>query len=67
MWAVAGPVPFTLGLLFFWSDMSRSGEAALSAFGWAVVMAGLFAWLKITHAARSLRSDFKWYNFPRTL
>lgn len=49
-WGVLGPVPFALGLLFFWSDMSRSGEAAVSAFGWAVVLALLYAWLKITQA-----------------
>ncbi len=52
----AGSVPFLLGLLYFWADMSRSaaapGRLAASALGLAV----LFAWMKSWHAvfARTL-------------
>lgn len=49
-WCVAGPVPFVLGLLFFWSDLTRGGQSALSAAGWSAALAGLYAWLKITQA-----------------
>ncbi len=46
----AGSVPFLLGLLYFWADMSRSaaapGRLAGSAFGLAL----LFAWMKGWHA-----------------
>lgn len=46
----AGSVPFLLGLLYFWADMSRSatapGRLAGSAFGLAL----LYAWMKGWHA-----------------
>jgi hypothetical protein len=49
-WCVLGPLPFVLGLLFFWSDMSAAGATAVSGAGWAAALAVLFAWLKITQA-----------------
>ena len=50
VWCVAGPVPMVLGLLFFWSDLTRGGRPALGAAEWAVVLAGAFIWLKIAQA-----------------
>jgi hypothetical protein len=45
-----GSVPFVLGLLYFWADMSRSANAnehsALAAAG----LASLFAWMKFWHS-----------------
>ena len=45
-----GSLPFVLGLLYFWADMSRSGTAAdhlaVGSFGVAV----LFVWMKFWHA-----------------
>ncbi|RJQ75974.1 MAG: DUF4129 domain-containing protein [Desulfobacteraceae bacterium] len=45
-----GSLPFTLGLLFFWSDMSRdpyaSGYCAQAAAG----LAALFVWMKVWQA-----------------
>ncbi len=45
-----GSLPFILGLLFFWADMSRSASAyrycAVESFGLAI----LFVWMKCWHA-----------------
>ncbi len=41
-----GSLPFALGVLFFWGEMSRSAFAAESVVGWSAVMAGLFVWMK---------------------
>ena len=47
---LAGSLPFVLGLLYFWSDMSRGAYAdqrlAVSAFGMAI----LFVWMKLWQA-----------------
>lgn len=48
--SILGSVPFALALLFFWSDMSRSGTAALSVSAWALALALLYGWLKISQA-----------------
>ncbi|MGI8604896.1 MAG: hypothetical protein ACR2OZ_18150 [Verrucomicrobiales bacterium] len=45
-----GPVPFVLGLLFFWSDMTRAGGAAYSAPAWSLVLAVLYCWMKAWQA-----------------
>ena len=46
----AGALPFILGLLFFWADMSRSPFAAQHAVAAALALAGLFLWLKFWQA-----------------
>lgn len=55
-WCVVGPAPMVLGLLFFWTDLTRSGTSALTGGEWAAVMALVYAWLKVTQAlfARSV-------------
>jgi hypothetical protein len=50
VWCVVGPVPMVLGLLFFWSDLTRGGQTALSASVWAMLLAGGYAWLKMSQA-----------------
>lgn len=42
----AGSLPFVLGLLYFWSDMSRSALAADRLPGSALGLALLFLWMK---------------------
>jgi len=51
-WAayLAGTAPFVLGLLFFWSDMSRSAFAGRHVVGASLGMAALFVWMKAWHA-----------------
>ena len=50
-----GSMPFVLGLLYFWGDMSRSAFAreycAVSAFG----LAFLFVWMKCWHAVFAVK------------
>ena len=43
----AGAVPFVLAVLFFWSDMSRSGLAEKHLVGGALGLAALFVWMKL--------------------
>ena len=45
-----GTLPFVLGLLFFWADMSRSGIAAEHLSVGALGVAVLFIWMKCWHA-----------------
>jgi Domain of unknown function (DUF4129) len=54
----AGAVPFVLGFLYFWADMSRSPFAERHLTESALGLAGLFLWLKFWQAlfARSLRA-----------
>ena len=42
----AGTLPFALGLLFFWADMSRSAFAAGRCAALSAVLALLFLWMK---------------------
>ena len=53
-----GSVPFVLGLLFFWGDMSSNPFAFQHLAGGALGMTALFLWMKCWHAvfARRLRS-----------
>ena len=46
-----GTVPFVLGLLYFWADLSRSAYAADHAVAAALGMAVLFVWMKAWQAA----------------
>ena len=43
----AGAVPFVLAVLFFWSDMSRSGLAEKHLVGGALGLAAFFVWMKL--------------------
>ena len=54
-----GTVPFILGLLYFWTDMSRSPFAAAYVGQSAVGMAFLYIWMKAWHSvfANRLLSD----------
>ncbi|MBI2840774.1 MAG: DUF4129 domain-containing protein [Acidobacteria bacterium] len=45
-----GTVPFLLGLLYFWGDMSRSGSAYAHAPEAALSMAVLYSWMKVWHS-----------------
>lgn len=45
-----GTLPFILGLLFFWSDMSRNPYAGLYCAPAAGGLALLFVWMKLWHA-----------------
>lgn len=53
-----GSLPFVLGLLYFWAEMSRSPFAHHYLAGGALGMAVLFLWMKFWQAvfARNLRS-----------
>jgi hypothetical protein len=53
-----GSLPFILGLLYFWADMSRSGFAADYLAVGSLGIAALFVWMKFWHAifGRQIRS-----------
>ncbi len=50
-----GSLPFILGLLYFWGDMSRSADAGEYAASDALGMALLFVWMKWCHALFATR------------
>ncbi|MDM8553247.1 hypothetical protein QUF75_00745 [Desulfococcaceae bacterium HSG7] len=50
-----GSLPFILGLLYFWGDMSRSADAGEYSASAALVMALLFAWMKYCQALFAAR------------
>ena len=54
-----GAIPFVLGLLFFWADMSRSPFAPQHLAGASLGMAALFFWMKFSQAifARRVRAQ----------
>src|SRR5262245_36883472 len=54
-----GTIPFILGLLYFWTDMSRSPFAAARVGQSAVGMSFLYIWMKSWHSvfANRLLSD----------
>ncbi len=54
-----GTVPFVLGLLFFWADMSRSPLASQHLAAASLGMAGLFIWMKFWQSlfARRIRAQ----------
>lgn len=55
----AGTLPFTLGLLYFWADMSRNPFAHQHVVEAALGMAALFLWMKFWQAvfAQQLRAQ----------
>lgn len=52
---LAGVVPFTVALLFFWAEMSRAAHAEARLFLSAWSLAGLFVWLKTCQAVFASR------------
>ena len=50
-----GSVPFVLGLLYFWADMSRSANASEYSAAAALGLAILFAWMKVWQRLFALR------------
>ena len=51
----AGAAPFVLAVLFFWSDMSRSGLAEQHLVGGALGLGALFVWMKVWQALFGLK------------
>ncbi|MGD2013853.1 MAG: DUF4129 domain-containing protein [Desulfobacterales bacterium] len=45
-----GSVPFVLGLMYFWADMSRSANAGEHCTLAALILAFLYIWMKFWHA-----------------
>lgn len=62
-----GAIPFVLGLLFFWADMSRSPDADRHLAEASLGMAGLFLWMKFWQAlfARRMRAQMAGETPPR--
>jgi hypothetical protein len=52
---LVGSVPFVLGLLYFWTDMSRSPIAAQHVGEAALGMVALYGWMKFWHSVFSIR------------
>jgi len=50
-----GSVPFVLGLLYFWADMSRSANAYEYSAAAALALAFLFVWMKVWQTFFTLR------------
>lgn len=50
-----GSIPFVLGALYFWSEMSRSSFALDFSGGASLALALLFVWMKFWHALFSIR------------
>src|ERR1051325_2125740 len=50
-----GAAPFVLAILFFWSDMSRSGLAEQHLAGGAIGLSLLFVWMKLWQSIFTLR------------
>src|SRR5436309_1154196 len=63
----AGTVPFILGFLYFWSDMSRNPFAGQHVAEASLAVAALFLWMKFCHAlfARYLRAQITSEPVPR--
>ncbi|HWN96816.1 MAG TPA: DUF4129 domain-containing protein [Methylomirabilota bacterium] len=60
----AGTVPFVLAVLFFWSDMSRSGFAEQHLVGGAIALGLLFVWMKIWQSAFTRKLSAQLANEP---
>jgi hypothetical protein len=64
---LVGSVPFLVGFLFFWTEMSRSRNAEADSFVEALAMAALFVWMswwKAVFAGR-LRRQLEGVHEPR--
>lgn len=64
---LTGALPFVLGLVYFWGDMSRSAFASKRCFSAAFGMALLFIWMKCWQAvyAKMLMSRLTMSQFER--
>ncbi len=72
---LAGTIPFLLGFLFFWADMSRNVQAEDHLIEAALGMTLLYAWMKcwqsaasselLAHAARGARPAWTWSRIRR--
>ncbi len=51
----AGALPFVLGLLYFWADMSRSGFAVRHCAAASLGLAFLFIWMKVWQSVFAAR------------
>ena len=70
----AGTIPFLLGFLLFWTEMSRNVQAEDRLIEWSLGMALLFVWMKswqsaaaselLAYCARARRPAWNW---PRVL
>lgn len=63
-----GSLPFVLGLLYFWADMSRSAFAEQHLAEAGLVLAALFLWMKLWQAVfcRQLLEVLRGGSFPRS-
>jgi hypothetical protein len=50
-----GTVPFVLGFLYFWVDMSRSARASQHLVGASLAITALFFWMKLCQASFTAR------------
>jgi hypothetical protein len=62
----AGSVPFVLGFLYYWSEMSRSAFAADRCLGASLLLALLFVWMKSWQAgfAAALSAHIRGHRQP---
>ncbi len=73
----AGTIPFLLGFLFFWMEMSRSVRAEDQLVEWSLALALLFTWMKcwqsaaaselLAHCARAGRPPWTWTRIRRLI
>jgi len=59
-----GSLPFILGLLYFWADMSRNGLAQRYCTVASLGLAMLFVWMKFWHAVFGEKIRFRISNQP---
>ncbi len=73
----AGTIPFLLGFLYFWTEMSRNVRAEDQLVEWSLAMALLFIWMKcwqsaaaselLAHCARAQRLPWTWARIRRLI
>ncbi len=73
----AGTIPFLLGFLFFWTEMSRNVQAEDQLVDFSLGMALLFIWMKcwqsaaaselLAHCARADRPPWTWQRVRRLI
>lgn len=72
---LTGTIPFLLGFLFFWADMSRNVQAENHLIESALIMTALYAWMKcwqsaasselLAHCASAARPAWTWSRIRR--
>ncbi len=73
----AGTIPFLLGFLFFWTEMSRNVQAEDQLVDFSLGLALLFIWMKcwqsaasselLAHCARAERPSWTWLRLRRLI